>query len=57
MGWETANVHLGNASAVKSIRKDLGKQKANWLYAAASAMADAVKRDWQVWRKSGAAES
>jgi len=57
MGWEAGNVHVGNTGAVKSIRKDLAKQKANWLYSAASAMADAVKRDWQVWRKSGAAES
>jgi uncharacterized protein DUF2252 len=57
MGWETANVHLGNTGAVKGIRKDLGKQKANWLNIAANAMADAVRRDWQVWRKSGAAES
>lgn len=55
MGWETANVHLGTPGAVKNVRKHLGKQKANWLYAAANDMAEAVKRDWQAWRKSGAA--
>jgi hypothetical protein len=55
MGWETANVHLGNPDAVKRIRKHLSKQKANWLYIAASNMAEAVKRDWQAWRRAVAA--
>ena len=54
-GWETANVHLGNPEAVKSIRKHLGKQKSSWLYASATRMADAVRQDWQAWRKSGVA--
>jgi hypothetical protein len=54
-GWETANVHLGNPAVVKSIRKHLGKQKSNWLHTAATQMASAVRQDWQVWRKSGAA--
>jgi hypothetical protein len=55
MGWETANVHLGNRDGEKSIRKHLAKQKPNWLYAAATQMAAAVRRDWDAWRKSGAA--
>jgi hypothetical protein len=52
MGWETANVHLGNPEAIKSARKHLKKQRANWLYAAARQMAIAVKEDWQVWKKA-----
>ena len=54
-GWETANIHLANPAAVKSIRKHLGKQKSNWLHSAASRMEEAVRGDWQVWKKSGAA--
>jgi hypothetical protein len=54
-GWETANVHLGNPAAVKSIRKHLGKQKSSWLHTAATEMANSVRQDWQAWRKSGAA--
>ena len=53
MGWETANIHLGNRSAVKNIRKHLSRQKSGWLYAAATQMAGAVRQDWQAWRKSG----
>lgn len=55
MGWETANVHLGNRAAVQVIRKHLSKQKSGWLHGAATQMATAVRQDWQVWRKSGAA--
>lgn len=50
MGWETANVHLGSATSVSGIRKHLAQQKSSWLYAAATKMATAVRRDWQVWR-------
>jgi uncharacterized protein (DUF2252 family) len=52
MGWETANIHLGNRDAVKGIRKHLSNQKSTWLYAAAREMVAAVKDDYQVWRKT-----
>jgi hypothetical protein len=52
MGWETANIHLGNRNCVKAIRKHLSSQKSNWLYTAARDMVDAVKKDWQAWRKA-----
>jgi hypothetical protein len=53
MGWETANIHLGNPDEGKEIRKHLKSQKANWLYAAAREMVAAVNEDWQAWRKAG----
>ena len=53
MGWETANVHLGNRTIVKNIRKHMSKQTSNWLHTAATQMVGAVRQDWQVWRKSG----
>ena len=53
MGWETGNIHAGNEEKVKPILKDLRSRKANWLAKAASAMADNVTRDWEVWRKQG----
>ncbi len=52
MGWETANVHLGNRETIKSVRKHLKNQKANWLHAAARQMVSAVKQDWQAWEKA-----
>jgi hypothetical protein len=52
MGWETANVHLGNREAIKNTRKHLKERKANWLYAAARQMANAVNEDWQAWKKA-----
>jgi hypothetical protein len=55
MGWETANIHLGNHDAVKAIRKHLSNQKSSWLYAAARDMVAAVRKDWQVWRKTHSA--
>ena len=52
MGWETANIHLGNREHGKEIRKHLKSQKPNWLYAAAREMVAAVNEDWQAWRKA-----
>jgi Uncharacterized protein conserved in bacteria (DUF2252) len=51
MGRETANVHLGTAEKRKAILKDLRGRKANWLVGAAQAMADAMEKDWRVWRE------
>src|SRR5271165_4356394 len=53
MGWETANIHLGTASARKLVLRHLGKQKGRWLHEAAEAMLAAVRDDWEVWKKKG----
>jgi hypothetical protein len=53
MGWETANIHLGTPSARKSVLHHLAKQKAKWLHHASEAMLQAVRVDWEVWKKKG----
>jgi Uncharacterized protein conserved in bacteria (DUF2252) len=53
MAWETANIHLGTPSARKAILRHLDKQKARWLHHAAETMLDAVRSDWDVWKKKG----
>ena len=53
MGWETANIHLGTSSARKLILRHLDKQKGKWLHHAAEAMLQAVRADWEVWKKKG----
>jgi len=51
MGWETANVHLGDPKAIKDIQRDLAKRKGKWLMKAAKAMTRATITDWQDWSK------
>jgi len=51
MGWETANIHLGSARP-KSLRVDVKRRGKLWLHEAARLMADAIERDWSVWRKA-----
>jgi hypothetical protein len=53
MGYETANIHLGTPSARKLILRHIAKQKPKWLHHAAEAMLQAVRTDWQVWKKKG----
>jgi hypothetical protein len=53
MGWETANIHLGTPSARKTIQRHLAKQKGKWLHQASEAMLQAVRADWDVWKKKG----
>src|SRR5579863_8123363 len=53
MGGETANIHLGTPSARKAILRHIDKQKAKWLHHAAEAMLQAVRSDWEVWKKKG----
>jgi Uncharacterized protein conserved in bacteria (DUF2252) len=53
MGWETANIHLGTPSARKHILHHIGKQKGKWLHHAAEAMLEAVRSDWDAWKKKG----
>lgn len=50
MGWEVANVHLGQEDGAKSIRKDLRHRPVGWLRAAAKGMAKAVQKDWADWK-------
>jgi hypothetical protein len=52
MGTEAANVHLGSRRQAKAVQADLRRRKANWLRVAASAMADATRRDWKQFRKA-----
>ena len=52
-GWETANIHLGSQSARKTILSHLARQKSKWLHHAAEAMLEAVRADWNVWKKKG----
>lgn len=49
MGWETANVHLGNHRMIKAVKRDLEKRKAKWLREAAKAMTKATITDWKEW--------
>jgi hypothetical protein len=51
MGWETANIHLGDPRAATAIRDDL-KQRGGkkWLAKAAHAMVDTVLEDWKQWK-------
>jgi hypothetical protein len=51
MGRETANIHVGTEEKRKAILKDVRGRKANWLVNAAEKMADAVEKDWRVWRE------
>jgi len=53
MGWETANIHLGTPPARKLVLRHLAKQKPRWLHHAAEVMLDAVRSDWEVWKKKG----
>ncbi len=54
MGWDTANLHLGSADKIPTLRKDLAARKGRWLRDAAKAMAEATTRDWKLWRKAWA---
>jgi hypothetical protein len=50
MGWETANVHLGDKRAVPAIRRDLAQRPTRWLRSAAQAMTKNTEQEWQEWR-------
>lgn len=51
MGWETANIHLGSKAAVSQVLRHLKRQRATWLYAAATDMENAIREDWKDWKK------
>ena len=52
MGIETANVHLGSATRVSAVLRDLAKRNADWLRTSAKTMAKAVHREWKEYKKS-----
>ena len=52
MGWDTANLHLGSADKIASVKKDLGERKGRWLRDAAKTMSEATKEDWELWRRA-----
>jgi len=51
MGFETANIHLGNRTAIKPVLRDLTRRKSGWLNSAAEKMTDCVMKDWEEWRR------
>lgn len=52
MGFETANVHSGNKTALKRIRRDLAARRPRWLHAATRKMTDCALEDYEDWRKA-----
>ncbi len=53
MGVETANIHRGTTGAAARIKRHLAAQEDGWLHDAAARMAEAVRKDWKVWKKRG----
>jgi hypothetical protein len=49
MGWETANIHLGQQA--RDVRRDLARRPPRWLEKTAATMADLVEKDWREWVK------
>jgi Uncharacterized protein conserved in bacteria (DUF2252) len=50
MGFETANVHLRDASLAGKIRKDLDRRSGPWLHECAKRMGGAINDDVRAWR-------
>jgi hypothetical protein len=50
MGWETANVHLGSATAA-ALLVDLSSRPDGWLHEAVEEMLTAVQEDWTSWKE------
>lgn len=55
MGWETANVHLGSATAA-ALLVDLSSRPDGWLHEAVEEMLTAIETDWSCWKKAPAGE-
>jgi Uncharacterized protein conserved in bacteria (DUF2252) len=53
MGWETANVHLGSATA-PALLLDLVSRPDDWLHKAVEEMLSGVREDWEAWKKEPA---
>jgi|SRR6185312_7002278 len=50
MGWETANIHLGSATAA-ALLVDVVSRPEGWLTAAVEEMLAEVQTDWESWKK------
>jgi hypothetical protein len=50
MGFETANVHLRDASVAGKIRTDLDRRRGRWLHQCAKTMARSINDDVKAWR-------
>ena len=51
MGFDLASIHAAGAASVKALKADLKKRRPDWLSAAATVAANAVKRDYREWLK------
>jgi hypothetical protein len=56
MGWETANLHLGSATAA-ALLVDLSSEPESWLHQALEEMLAAVHADWSSWKKARVGKS
>jgi hypothetical protein len=52
MGFETANVHLGDTDARRSVRKDLAHRPHDWLRSVSNEFAKQIERDFFRFRRS-----
>jgi len=52
MGYETANIHIGSKTALKSVRKDFSRRGRGWLRRAVKDMTDNLLEDYRAWCKS-----
>jgi uncharacterized protein (DUF2252 family) len=52
MGFETANVHLGTTGAGRTIARELGARRPNWLRRISDTLASEILADWKHWRGS-----
>ena len=50
MGWEAANIHLGDPRAAAQALRHVRKLDRTWLRQAAEDMAGALTNDWRKWR-------
>ncbi|HEV7784368.1 MAG TPA: DUF2252 family protein [Thermoanaerobaculia bacterium] len=51
MGWETANIHLGSATA-PALLVDVVSRPEDWLHEAVKEMLEEVHADWESWKKT-----
>ena len=56
MGWETANVHLGSATAA-ALLVDLASRHDGWMQQPVEEMLAAIHSDWSSWKEAPAVKS
>jgi len=49
MAAQTANVHGGDAAALRAVSKDLAARPSGWLKSAVKEMLKCVHKDWEAW--------